>query len=65
MMVRFVVACCLAAGISVIGASPALADPPYSSCKDAAADGAYDMTPDDPGYSPKLDRDGDGIACES
>ncbi|SKG68878.1 excalibur domain-containing protein [Mycobacteroides abscessus subsp. bolletii] len=39
-------------------------DPPYGSCKEAHADGAYNIKKGDPGYSKKLDRDGDGIACE-
>lgn len=37
---------------------------PYGSCKEAHADGAYNIRKGDPGYSKKLDRDGDGIACE-
>lgn len=39
-------------------------DPPYASCKEAHADGAYNIKRGDPGYRPKLDRDNDGIACE-
>ncbi|OHU68857.1 calcium-binding protein [Mycobacteroides chelonae] len=45
-------------------AAPTQADPPYGSCKEAHADGAYNIKKGDPGYRPKLDRDGDGIACE-
>lgn len=40
------------------------ADPPYGSCKEAHADGAYNIKRGDPGYRPGLDRDHDGIACE-
>ncbi|MDM2692254.1 excalibur calcium-binding domain-containing protein [Mycobacteroides abscessus] len=40
------------------------ADPPYGSCKEAHADGAYNIKKGDPGYRPALDRDHDGIACE-
>lgn len=48
-----------------VGAVPmALADPPYASCKDAHADGKYNIPKGAPGYSAKLDRDGDGLACE-
>ena len=36
----------------------------YSSCAEARAAGAAPMRRGDPGYSPRLDRDGDGIACE-
>lgn len=39
--------------------------PPYDNCKEAAADGRYNIPQDDPAYRSKLDRDGDGIACES
>ncbi|MGR6978388.1 excalibur calcium-binding domain-containing protein [Mycobacteroides abscessus] len=41
-----------------------LIDPPYGSCKEAHADGAYNIKKGDPGYRPKLDRDNDGVACE-
>lgn len=36
----------------------------YSSCKEAKEAGAAPLREGDPGYSSKLDRDGDGIACE-
>ena len=36
----------------------------YSSCKEAKAAGAAPLFRGEPGYRPKLDRDGDGIACE-
>lgn len=44
--------------------TPTRADPPYGSCKEAHADGAYNIKKGDPGYRPKLDRDNDGVACE-
>jgi hypothetical protein len=51
---------------AAIGAAPAAnADTPYSNCKAAAADGRYDIPSDDPTYGPHLDRDQDGIGCES
>ena len=54
---------CLAAAI---GAAPAAnAVSPYPNCKAAAADGRYDIPSDDPAYGPWLDRDRDGIGCES
>ncbi|MEV5537465.1 excalibur calcium-binding domain-containing protein [Saccharopolyspora shandongensis] len=37
----------------------------YPSCKAAKAAGAAPLYRGDPGYSSKLDRDGDGVACES
>ncbi|WP_255795329.1 excalibur calcium-binding domain-containing protein [Mycobacteroides abscessus] len=45
-------------------ATPRRADPPYGSCKEAHADGAYNIKKGEPGYRPKLDRDNDGVACE-
>lgn len=39
--------------------------PPYANCDEARADGASDILRGDPGYRAKLDRDDDGIACES
>ncbi|MDT5022873.1 MAG: hypothetical protein QOI33_3397 [Mycobacterium sp.] len=48
------------------GAAPmASADPPYKNCTAAHKDGRYDIPKGDPAYAPHLDRDGDGIACES
>jgi len=38
---------------------------PYRNCKVAAQDGRYDIPSDDPAYGPWLDRDNDGIGCES
>ena len=36
----------------------------FSSCKEAWADGYADIHEREPGYSAKLDRDHDGVACE-
>lgn len=57
----------VAAGLSFIPASLtsiAQADPPYKNCTEAHQDGVYNIKKGDPGYQSKLDRDGDGIACE-
>lgn len=41
------------------------ADPgTYATCREARAAGAAPIRRGDPGYSAKLDRDGDGVACE-
>jgi hypothetical protein len=37
----------------------------YENCDAVRAAGAAPLYTDDPGYSRKLDRDGDGVACES
>ncbi|WP_372942450.1 excalibur calcium-binding domain-containing protein [Mycolicibacterium sp.] len=55
----------VAVGLGVALAPAAAAGPPYKNCTEAHADGASNMTPDHPGYTSKMDRDGDGIACES
>lgn len=39
--------------------------PNYRSCADASAANAAPLREGDPGYSSKLDRDGDGIACDT
>lgn len=59
----FVVAGCLGIGLTV--APAAQASPPYANCKQAAQDGRYNIPRGDPAYQSKLDRDNDGIACES
>ncbi len=53
------------AGVGVAAAPMASADPPYANCKAAANDGRYNIPRGDSAYSSKLDRDDDGIACES
>ncbi|MCV7032223.1 excalibur calcium-binding domain-containing protein [Mycobacterium sherrisii] len=52
-------------GIGLTGAPAAHADPAYGDCKAAAQDGRYNIPRGDPAYQQKLDRDNDGIACES
>lgn len=43
---------------------PAAGFAPFRNCAAARAAGAAPVRRGDPGYSPKLDRDGDGIGCE-
>ncbi len=43
---------------------PAHAEVYYQNCAAARAAGAAPLHRGDPGYSTKLDRDGDGVACE-
>ena len=45
-------------------APPQPAGPYFSSCKQARAAGYSHMRRGEPGYSPRLDGDGDGIACD-
>ena len=44
--------------------APAPATVFYASCKEVRAAGAAPIYAGQPGYSSKLDRDGDGVACE-
>lgn len=37
----------------------------YQNCDEAREYGAAPVYEDDPGYSPALDRDGDGVGCET
>ncbi|WP_433788143.1 excalibur calcium-binding domain-containing protein [Actinomycetospora sp. CA-101289] len=58
----------MSVGLALGAASPALAlpaAPPYANCDEARADGAEDIGVGEPGYRPALDRDRDGVACES
>jgi hypothetical protein len=54
----------LVAGLGLVTAPGASADPPYKNCKEAHADGRYNIPSSDPAYRSALDRDGDGYACE-
>ncbi|OBG27349.1 hypothetical protein A5672_05350 [Mycobacterium alsense] len=37
----------------------------YKNCADAHADGRWNIPEGDPAYRRALDRDGNGVACES
>lgn len=52
-------------GIGAAVAPPTQADRPYRNCTEARKDGRSNIPRGDPAYQPKLDRDNDGIACES
>lgn len=45
-------------------APTATAETYYKNCSEARAAGAAPIYKGEPGYSSKLDRDGDGVACE-
>jgi hypothetical protein len=47
-----------------VPSQPAPAELNFRSCKEARAAGYSHMRRGEPGYSPHLDRDGDGIACD-
>jgi hypothetical protein len=44
--------------------APAPSSTYYANCAAVRAAGAAPIYAGQPGYSPKLDRDGDGVACE-
>ncbi|WP_241662349.1 MULTISPECIES: excalibur calcium-binding domain-containing protein [unclassified Streptomyces] len=44
--------------------SPSGGSPYYANCAEARKAGVTPLHRGDPGYSPHLDRDGDGVACE-
>jgi hypothetical protein len=53
-------------GLSALTATSASAAPTaYPNCKTAAAAGEFNIPIGSPGYGPHLDRDNDGIGCES
>ena len=59
----FVVAVAFVAAL--VGLAPMAAAGPYRNCKAAAADGVYNIPSSSYLYGPWLDRDNDGIGCES
>ena len=48
-----------------VPAAPAAPAAAFANCSAAKAAGAAPLYAGSPGYAPKLDRDGDGVACES
>jgi hypothetical protein len=61
-LVGLVCAAVIAPSFALVGAPAASA---YSNCAAARAAGAAPLYVGQPGYSRKLDRDGDGVACET
>lgn len=49
----------------VTAPSTATTVPSFSSCAEAEANGYRDLRKGEPGYSTRLDRDGDGVACDT
>jgi hypothetical protein len=66
MLRSLLLAAVAASGIAgaTLAAPVANAGGPYANCKQAHADGRYNIPKGDPDYRPALDRDNDGIACE-
>ena len=55
----------IALSAAALSGAPIAVAAPYSSCSAAEAAGAAPLYAGQPGYSTKLDRDRDGVACES
>lgn len=53
------------AGTAVVTSPLALANAPYENCTEARANGDTDIPSSSDMYGPWLDRDGDGVGCES
>jgi hypothetical protein len=49
--------------LAAVPVAPTASAAPYSSCKQAIADGAAPLFKGDPGYNEDLDGNGDGVAC--
>lgn len=65
-MIRTLLVAAFVVAATAVGAAPlASAQQPYPNCKTAAQDGVYDIPSDSPYYGPWLDRDSDGVGCES
>ena len=47
-----------------VGSSNGSTNAPFANCAAARAAGAAPVRAGDPGYSARLDRDGDGVGCE-
>jgi hypothetical protein len=56
----------LLVGALAVGVAPAaIADAPYKNCTQARQNGDSDIPSSSDKYGPWLDRDGDGVGCES
>jgi hypothetical protein len=70
-LVRRVITVAMAASVACVVAPTAASAAPgaraqiFQSCAEAEEAGFTDIRAGEPAYSPDLDRDGDGIACES
>lgn len=52
--------------VAAVGVAPlASADVPYKNCTQARQNGDTDIPSSSDKYGPWLDRDGDGVGCES
>ncbi|QEM43568.1 excalibur calcium-binding domain-containing protein [Mycolicibacterium grossiae] len=65
MLLRAVVVFAASSAVALGSALAASADAPYKNCSEARANGDTDIPSDSPNYGPWLDKDRDGVGCES
>jgi hypothetical protein len=65
MIHRFIIGLLLASAVAVGIAPVAIADAPYKNCTQARDNGDSNIPSSSDKYGPWLDRDGDGVGCES
>jgi hypothetical protein len=64
-MARTLIAAGFLTAAAIIGWAPvASAAGQYANCSQAKSDGVCNIMQGSPDYASKLDRDGDGVACE-
>jgi Excalibur calcium-binding domain len=64
MLVRTLIAAAVLGALAV-GVAPAAVAAPYTNCSEARANGDTDIPSTSERYGSHLDRDGDGVGCES
>ncbi|ORA68285.1 calcium-binding protein [Mycolicibacterium elephantis] len=65
-MFRTLIGAVCLVGVVAVGLAPvATAQRPYKNCTEARANGDTNIPSSSPKYGPHLDRDRDGIGCES
>lgn len=64
MLVRTLITAAILGAVAV-GAAPAATAAPWKNCTEARANGDVNIPSDSDTYGPHLDRDDDGVGCES
>ncbi len=64
MLVRSLITAAVLGAIAV-GAAPAAVAAPWKNCSEARDNGDTNIPSNSDKYGPHLDRDGDGVGCES
>lgn len=64
-MIRTGIVGAVLAGVMAVGSAPVASAAPFENCTQARQAGYEDIPSSSDYYGPWLDRDGDGIGCES